>query len=134
MGDALAPWQNGENKDPRLLRPLDSMVTKLFRFLRRFLHRTRTVNNEPLNKVSLVVIILIDVVILSNVFIGLNDIAQWPIAPANPYPCYGEWSDYRSQTDETMTLKRDFEVVRSAARSNLDSFQQQFQQHRAKGS
>ncbi|MEA5462587.1 hypothetical protein [Leptothoe sp. PORK10 BA2] len=108
------------------------MLTKLFRFLRRFLHRTRTINNEPLNRVSLVVIVLIDIVILSNVFMGLNDIAQWPLAPANAYPCYSEWSDYRSQTDENKAFERDLGIVRLAASlnpdPNIDGFQQQFRQ------
>ena len=100
------------------------MFTKLCRFLRRFLHRTRTVNNEPLNKVSLIVIILIDIVILSNVFIGLNDVAQWRIAPTAAYPCYAEWTSYRNQTSGN----RDFEIVRQTASPTFVGFQQQYQQ------
>ena len=103
------------------------MFNKLFRFLRRFLHRTRTVNNEPLNKVSLIVIIVIDIVILSNVFIGLDDVAQWHISPAAAYPCYTEWSSYRSQTDSN----KDFEIIQqtvSLDRPNVIGDQQQYQQ------
>ncbi len=93
------------------------MFSRFLRYLGRFLRRSRTINNEPLNKVSLVVIILVDIVILSNVFIGLNDIAQWPMSPAAAYPCYTEWASYRdSQADD-----RDFNVVRRAADANRSS-------------
>ncbi|MBE9067883.1 hypothetical protein IQ260_14610 [Leptolyngbya cf. ectocarpi LEGE 11479] len=100
------------------------MFTKLCRFLRRFLHRTRTINNEPLNKVSLIVVILIDIVILSNVFIGLNDIAYWHISPTSAYPCYDEWRDYRAQTADN----KDFEIVRRAALPSPTTAQLRYQQ------
>lgn len=99
------------------------MMTKLFRLLRHCLHRTRTINNTPLNRVSLVVVILIDVVILTNVFIGLNDVAQWPMAPETAYPCYAEWHSYRQQTAEN----KDFEIIRQTANANFVSFQQHYQ-------
>ena len=100
------------------------MFNKLFRFLRRFLHRTRTINNEPLNRVSLIVVILVDIVILSNVFIGLNDVAQWHISPANAYPCYTEWQNYREQT----ASNKDFEIIRQTAEHSFGEFQRQYQQ------
>ncbi|MEM7064680.1 MAG: hypothetical protein AAF572_16170 [Cyanobacteria bacterium P01_B01_bin.77] len=100
------------------------MFTKLCRFLRRFLHRTRTINNEPLNKVSLIVVLLIDIVILSNVFIGLNDIAYWHISPTDAYPCYNEWRSYRDQT----TDNKDFEIVRQAAAPSSTTAQLRYQQ------
>ena len=100
------------------------MFTKLCRFLRRFIYRTRTVNNEPLNKVSLTVIIVIDIVILTNVFIGLNDIANWYISPANAYPCYAEWSSYRQDTSDN----KDFGIIRQTANASPVGFQQQYQQ------
>ncbi|NEQ53891.1 MAG: hypothetical protein F6K11_27800, partial [Leptolyngbya sp. SIO3F4] len=100
------------------------MFTKLFRFLRRFLHRTRTINNEPLNRVSLVVIILIDIVILTNVFIGLNDVAQWHISPSNAYPCYAEWQTYRDQT----ASNKNFEIIRQTVDHSFGEFRHQYQQ------
>lgn len=103
------------------------MFTKLCRFLRRFLHRTRTVNNEPLNQVSLIVVILIDIVILSNVFIGLNDIAHWHISPTHAYPCYNEWRSYRDQT----AGNKDFEIVRQAASPGPTTAQLHYQQGEA---
>ncbi|MGD1950090.1 MAG: hypothetical protein ACFB14_10640 [Leptolyngbyaceae cyanobacterium] len=87
------------------------MLYRLFRSLRRFFHRSRTLNNEPLNKVSLIVIILVDIFILTNVFIGLNDIGQWYISPENAYPCYVQWDNYRDQTSEN----KDFELIRRVA-------------------
>lgn len=74
------------------------MLRGFRRRLRRFFRKTGTVNNEPINKVSLVVIIVVDIFILINVFAGLNDIGNWPISPSQEFPCYGEWVDYREST------------------------------------
>lgn len=87
------------------------MFSRFLRYLGRFLRRSRSINNEPLNKVSLVVLVLVDIVILTNVFIGLNDIAQWPISPSAAYPCHTEWSRYRTDQSDN----RDFNAVRAAA-------------------
>lgn len=100
------------------------MFAKLRRFLRFFSRRSRTINNQPLNKASLIVIILIDIVILTNVFIGLNDIAQWHISPASAYPCYTEWDSYRNQTAES----KDFDIVRQAADPMGSIWHQRYQQ------
>ena len=76
------------------------MLARLRRRLRNFFRKTRTINNEPINKVSLVVIVLIDIFILINVFIGLNDAGNWPMSPSQAYPCYSSWLAYRSQATE----------------------------------
>jgi predicted RNA-binding Zn-ribbon protein involved in translation (DUF1610 family) len=73
------------------------MFARIRRLLNQFFNRSRTINNEPLNKVSLIVIILIDIFILINVFAGLDDISRWHISPTQAYPCYSEWRDYRTQ-------------------------------------
>lgn len=80
------------------------------RRLRHFFRKTRTVNNEPINKVSLVVIILVDIFILVNVFFGLNDIGNWPISPNQEFPCYSNWVSYRQST----AAEKDFEFLRNA--------------------
>ena len=67
------------------------MFTTIRHALNQFLKKSRTIKNEPLNKVSLIVVILVDIFILVNVFTGLNDISQWPISPAQSYPCYEQW-------------------------------------------
>jgi uncharacterized membrane protein YuzA (DUF378 family) len=103
------------------------MLTRIRRFLRQFFRRSRTINNEPLNKVSLVVIILIDIFILINVFVGLDDISKWYISPAQAYPCYIEWEAYRTKT----TPDKDYEIVKSALpydTINQSSFQRTYQQ------
>jgi hypothetical protein len=86
------------------------------RLLRQFFERTSTLNNEPLNKVSLIVVILIDIFILSNVFLGLNDISQWPLSPSQAYPCYSEWQSYTSNTENT----KDFTRLETTLNESLD--------------
>jgi predicted RNA-binding Zn-ribbon protein involved in translation (DUF1610 family) len=84
------------------------MFTKIRHLLNQFFSKSRKINHEPLNKVSLIVIILIDIFILINVFTGLNDISTWYISPSQAYPCYSEWKNYRTQTDKD----KDFEILK----------------------
>lgn len=103
------------------------MFTRIRRLLSQFFSKTRTINNEPLNKVSLIVIIIIDVFILINVFTGLDDINRWHISPTEAYPCYSEWQNYRTKT----TKDKDYEIVRLSLPSytnNQLSFQRNYQQ------
>ncbi|MEO1620334.1 MAG: hypothetical protein AAFU53_04780 [Cyanobacteria bacterium J06632_3] len=74
------------------------MFARLRRSVSRFFNKSRKINHEPINKVSLIVIILVDLVILSNVFAGLNDISNWPMNPGDAYPCQFEWEQYRDNT------------------------------------
>jgi predicted RNA-binding Zn-ribbon protein involved in translation (DUF1610 family) len=71
------------------------MFKKLRLLLSQFLGKTSKIKSEPLNKVSLIVIVLVDIFILVNVFTGLNDISSWHLSPTQAYPCYNQWSDYR---------------------------------------
>ncbi|MEY3256422.1 MAG: hypothetical protein RLZZ29_1557, partial [Cyanobacteriota bacterium] len=48
------------------------MLNKLRNIFSKFFNNTSTLNREPLNKASLIVIIIIDVFILINVFTGLD--------------------------------------------------------------
>ncbi len=103
------------------------MLAQIRRLLSRFFSNSRTINNEPLNKISLAIIILIDIFILFNVFAGLDDISRWHISPSQAYPCYFEWKNYQSQTLES----KDYEIVRLAlppSTSNQTSFQIIYQQ------
>jgi predicted RNA-binding Zn-ribbon protein involved in translation (DUF1610 family) len=86
------------------------MFSRTFRGLNQFFQRTRTINNEPLNGVSLIVIILIDIFILVNVFSGLDDISRWHLSPDQAFPCYSEWQGYRNQD----TKDKDYEITRQA--------------------
>ncbi|MCI3279680.1 hypothetical protein L5470_01565 [Synechococcus sp. PCC 6717] len=71
---------------------------QLRRGWRTFWRRSRLVNNEPLNRVSLIVIILVDIFILINVFSGLAEIGNWLLSPSQAQPCYAPWQAYRQQT------------------------------------
>jgi hypothetical protein len=86
------------------------MFTRMRQILSRFFDRSRRINNEPLNKISLVVIILVDLFILTNVFSGLDDISRWHLSPVQAHPCYSEWDSYQTQT----TGNKDYDIVRKA--------------------
>lgn len=103
------------------------MLAQIRRLLNQIFRKSRTINNEPLNKVSLIIIILIDIFILINVFAGLDDISRWYISPSQAYPCYSEWESYRTQT----TQEKDYEIVKASFQSdtkNQPIFQQTYQQ------
>ncbi|MEH1871652.1 hypothetical protein [Nostoc sp.] len=106
------------------------MFARIRRILNQFFRNSRTINNEPLNKVSLIVIILIDIFILINVFSGLDDISRWHISATQAYPCYSEWQNYRTKT----TQDKDYEIVKLSLRdkpNNQLSFQRNYQQAEA---
>jgi predicted RNA-binding Zn-ribbon protein involved in translation (DUF1610 family) len=86
------------------------MFTRLRRVAGRLFDRSRTINNEPLNKMSLIVIILVDLFILTNVFTGLGDISRWHLSPSEAYPCYSEWDSYRTEK----AIDKDYNFVRKA--------------------
>ena len=103
------------------------MLTQIRRLVSQFFSKSRTINNEPLNKVSLIVIILIDIFILVNVFSGLDDISGWHIDPDHAYPCYFEWNDYQKET----TKDKDYEILSRSLPSNTvnsTKFHQTYQQ------
>jgi predicted RNA-binding Zn-ribbon protein involved in translation (DUF1610 family) len=103
------------------------MFARIRRILSQFFGNSRTINNEPLNKVSLIVIILIDIFILINVFTGIDDISRWYISPTEAYPCYSEWQNYRTKT----TKDKDYEIIKLSLLSytnNKLSFQRNYQQ------
>ncbi|MDZ7968607.1 MAG: hypothetical protein RM368_27255 [Nostoc sp. DedSLP03] len=93
------------------------MFARIRRILSQFFSNSRTINNEPLNKVSLIVIIIVDIFILINVFTGLDDISRWHISPTEAYPCYSEWQNYRAKT----TKDKDYEIVRLSLSSYTNS-------------
>lgn len=86
------------------------MFNSIRRLFDQFWNKSRTVKNEPLNKVSLIVIILIDIFILINVFNGIEDIGQWYLAPNLAYPCHASWQNYQSQTISDKNLQ----IIREA--------------------
>jgi predicted RNA-binding Zn-ribbon protein involved in translation (DUF1610 family) len=86
------------------------MLNKLRRLFQRFFRKSSTLNRQPLNAASLIVIALVDIFILVNVFIGLNDVSSWPLSPTSTYPCYSEWRTYR----ESKVAGKDYEIVRQS--------------------
>lgn len=102
------------------------MFTRIRRFLSQFFNNSRTINNEPINKVSLIVIILVDIFILINVFTGLDDISKWHLSPYQTYPCYSEWNSYKKATDKN----KDYEIIRNSLtyNNNQGKFRQTYQQ------
>lgn len=107
------------------------MLSRVIRVLNRFFQQTRTINNEPLNGISLMVIILIDIFILTNVFSGLDDISRWHLSPEQASPCYGEWQEYRTQSAKD----KDYAIISLALTEpnnrptpQQTSFQQAYQQ------
>lgn len=85
-------------------------ISRLRRYINRFFNKSRQINHEPINKVSLIVIILVDLFILFNVFAGLDDISRWPISPQQAYPCYSEWQGYRQSTANS----KDYDTIKGA--------------------
>ncbi|MBD2608337.1 hypothetical protein H6G81_28420 [Scytonema hofmannii FACHB-248] len=103
------------------------MFARIRRLFSQFFSNSRTINNEPLNKVSLIVIILIDIFILINVFTGLDDISKWHLNPTQVYPCYSEWKNYRTGTGKD----KDYEILKLSLTYNTinsPSLQQTYQQ------
>lgn len=74
------------------------MWNRIRDFIRVFFAKSRKIEDEPINKVSLIVIIIIDLFILGNVFYGLDDISRWPLSPAQAYPCYQSWQNYQEDS------------------------------------
>ena len=101
------------------------MLTRIFNLLGNFFRKTRTIDNQPLNKVSLIVLILIDIFIIVNVFSGLADISRWHISSSEAYPCHREWASYQDQTD----LDKDYQIISKnipQKSSTLRSFAQDY--------
>ena len=70
---------------------------------------------------SLIVILLVDLFILTNVFTGLDDISRWHLNPTQSHPCYSEWNSYQTKT----TNRTDYDVIREAISSktkDVDSY------------
>ncbi|MEA5576578.1 hypothetical protein [Anabaena sp. UHCC 0451] len=106
------------------------MFTRIRNLLIRFFNNSKTINNEPLNKVSLIVIILVDIFILINVFTGLEDISRWHLSPYQAYPCYSEWDNYNQKTNQQTAKDKDYEIIRNsiAYNNNQPKFRETYQQ------
>lgn len=81
-------------------------------WMQRFYTQSPREYAQPLNKLSLGIIIVIDIFILWQVFSGLSDISRWPLSPSQAYPCYSAWYAYREQATDT-EFNRDFAQIRT---------------------
>jgi len=97
------------------------MWSRIRDFIGLFFAKSRKIEDEPINKVSLIVIIIIDLFILGNVFYGLDDISRWHLSPSQAYPCYQSWQTYQ----ENSPPKNNYNFIRDfiGENRNLSSFQ-----------
>ncbi len=103
---------------------LSRLRSQLRRWINRFFNKSRKINHEPINKLSLIVIIIVDLFILFNVFTGLEDISYWPISPDAAYPCHSEWQAYRNSTAKD----KDYEILARSLTADPNAFQQTYTQ------
>lgn len=74
------------------------MFAWLKRFGRNLLRKSTHIRHEPINKVSIVILILIDIFVLVNVFSGLHSVSRWPLSPAERFPCYSAYESYHNSS------------------------------------
>jgi hypothetical protein len=74
------------------------MFSSIANIFNRLVRKSTQIHHEPINKVSIIILILIDVFVLINVFSGLGSIAEWPLNPSEEFPCYATHEKY--QTDK----------------------------------
>ncbi|MEB3224246.1 MAG: zinc ribbon domain-containing protein [Synechococcus sp.] len=72
------------------------MMRWLKRFFRNLVRKSTHVRQEPLNKVSLVILVLIDIFVLINVFQGIDSVGNWPLSPQEVYPCHRVYQSYQT--------------------------------------
>lgn len=90
-----------------MINKLRAIFNRFRRLLQRFFRKSSTFNRQPLNGGSLAVIVLIDIFILVNVFLGLYEISNWPLSPDATYPCHSQWKTYR----ESKEVGKDYDIV-----------------------
>ncbi len=98
------------------------MLAIVKRFLQNFFRKSRSVNDKPLNFLSLIVVIVIDLFILFNVFAGLDNISRWHLSPQQAYPCLSEWQNYRNPQNND----RDYNALVTALKTDSNRGQPDF--------
>lgn len=71
------------------------MFSSIGRITRKLIRKSTYIDREPINKVSIVILILIDIFVLINVFSGLDSIARWPLSPYEQFPCFSPYQTYQ---------------------------------------
>jgi hypothetical protein len=72
------------------------MVSLSRKIGRKLIRKFAYIHHEPINKVSIIILILIDIFVLFNVFSGLESIAQWPLNPSEELPCFSPYESYQT--------------------------------------
>jgi hypothetical protein len=73
-----------------------NMLAQMKHLLRQLLRKSTYLRYEPINKVSIIILILVDIFVLFNVFSGLDSIAQWPLNPTETFPCFTAYERYQT--------------------------------------
>ncbi|BAU66398.1 hypothetical protein STA3757_38020 [Stanieria sp. NIES-3757] len=82
------------------------MFAFIKKIARKLIRKSTYIHHESLNKVSLIILILIDIFVLFNVFSGLNNISQWILNPSEEIPCFSAIDNYQTATNrESFALK-----------------------------
>ena len=71
------------------------MFAKLKRISSNLIQKSTSIQHEPLNKVSIVILLLVDFFVIFNVFSGLNSISDWPLSPSSEFPCFSAYQNYQ---------------------------------------
>ncbi|HEY9701473.1 MAG TPA: zinc ribbon domain-containing protein [Allocoleopsis sp.] len=72
------------------------MISFLKKIGKNIIRKSTHLQQTPINKVSLVILIIIDIFVLSNVFIGLGSISAWPLNPSEELPCFTSYQIYHT--------------------------------------
>jgi hypothetical protein len=72
------------------------MVSVIKNLFRQLIRKSTYIRHEPVNKVSIIILIVIDIFVLFNVFSGLSSIAQWPLSPQEKFPCFTAYENYQT--------------------------------------
>jgi hypothetical protein len=94
-----------------------SFIKRLFRELVR---KSTYINHGSINKVSIVILILIDIFVLFNVFSGLDNIARWPISPLEEFSCFTYYENYQTSKQKG-TFNFDAEIIENVITTGYQS-------------
>jgi predicted RNA-binding Zn-ribbon protein involved in translation (DUF1610 family) len=111
----------------RTCRGEQKMLARLRRMGSRLIRKSTHLDHEPINKVSIGVLILIDLFVLVNVFGGLGSIAQWPLSPYEEFPCYSAYENYQT-ADKKDVFTLNAQTIENIVNENpplLNSFPEQ---------
>jgi len=94
---------------------------KILKIWQKITGKATRINLEPINKISLFMLILIDIFVLWNVFTGLNSVQNTILSPSSSHSCFSPWQNYRDS--KSTTKKYDFINLQiDKSRANIPNF------------